>query len=127
MFRRNKWAIALWVAAIALLPLRGANAHLHLCLDGKETPVSVHLEHAPTHFSDAQSADGHDDRDVEVPAAQAVIKIDALDQLTLACLAQSPLSLSLSSRVRYVAPGDTASALLLAPSDLHPPPRGPPR
>lgn len=127
VFRRNKWSIALWVAAIALLPLRVANAHLHLCLDGNQTPVSVHVEDVPTHFSEAQSADGHDDRDVQVPAAQAVVKADTLDQLTLACLAQSSLAYDLPARVQHVGIGESASPIVLAPSDLRPPPRGPPR
>ena len=127
VFHRSKWAIVLWVAAIALLPMRFANAHLHLCADGQEPPVSIHMQDAPTHFDASDSAPGHDDRDVEVPAAQAVVKVDSTDQLTLACIGQYFFAL-------YLAPdaGESPAALaatphLPAPFDLRPPTRGPPR
>jgi hypothetical protein len=114
------------MAAIALLPLRVANAHLHLCLDGKEVPVSVHLQDAPTHFDGNASVDGHDDRDIAVPAAQAHVKLDTLDAVTLAFIAQSLTLIPASPPAILDAPDDNPPSLPSA-FDLRPPSRGPPR
>jgi hypothetical protein len=127
VFLRSKWATALWVAAISLLPMRFANAHLHLCADGQQPPVSIHVQDAPTHFEAADSAAGHDDRDVEVPTAKAVVKVDSADQLALAFIGQYFFALYLPPLTGEPVPTYAANPLLPAPSDLRPPTRGPPR
>lgn len=48
----GRYNFALWVLAIAMLPVRIVNAHIHLCLDGQEPPTSVHFQDVPTHHGD---------------------------------------------------------------------------
>jgi hypothetical protein len=127
VFRRHTFATLLWVLAIASLPLRVANAHLHLCLDGKDQAVSVHLQDAPTHYDgEAVSDDGHNDRDVEFSAARALSKFDSPDQGAIASFDAYPVALYLP-RLNYA----SLSCAVAAPSvetpfDLRPPTRGPP-
>jgi hypothetical protein len=128
VFHRRKWATIVWVAAISLLPMRFANAHLHLCADGQAAPVSLHIQDAPTHFEAASSAStGHDDRDIDVPASQAIFKAGSADHLTPACIGQSFFIVFLRVAADEPVPQLSASPDLGTPSDLRPPTRGPPR
>lgn len=127
VFRRRTFATLLWVLAIASLPLRVANAHLHLCLDGQDQAVSVHLQDAPTHFDgETVSDNGHNDRDVELSAARALSKYDSLDQGTVASFDAYPVALYLP-RLKSVPLSYAVDAPSLeTPFELRPPTRGPP-
>jgi hypothetical protein len=126
VFRRRKWSLFLWVLAVASLPLRVADAHLHLCLDGQESAISVHTDDAPTHFDTEDSAPGHDDRDVEIPSATAVWKLDAGAHLALACVFTSVLGVELSAATVGVPAAAPPPAAVSRAFDLQPPVRGPP-
>jgi hypothetical protein len=57
------------VALIVLLTFAGArlvDAHLHLCLDGQEAPVTVHTADGSVHNDSHHVEQDHDDRDVDV-------------------------------------------------------------
>lgn len=59
----NKLWIAL-ICALAYLFVSSAGTHLHVCFDGQEPPISVHVldgDHADLHGDDA----AHDDLDID--------------------------------------------------------------
>jgi hypothetical protein len=56
------------VALIVLLAFSGArlvDAHLHVCLDGQEAPVTVHTGDGSIHNDEHHQEQQHDDRDVD--------------------------------------------------------------
>ena len=126
MFPQSKIAFALWLVAIALLPIRMANAHLHLCLDGQERPVTFHVQDVPTHHGAAGAPSGHNDVDLDVPPSVSAKKVSNADELSPAILGAYVLSLLLPEYPHFA-----PQVWLLAPPstpqlDLRPPTRGPP-
>jgi hypothetical protein len=121
--------LVLAVLCAALVALRIAGAHLHLCFDGSEPPVSLHVADAGAHHGDGHAdvvSGGHIDRDVAM-SGDFVAKKSAGDLLapffilafTLALLAVAP---------RRGLPADYRSPHPLpARARLRPPLRGPPR
>lgn len=70
--------------AIALVPMRMANAHLHFCLDGQQAPVSLHVQDKPGHDHAAEHvADGHTDVDVDFSVANTLAKLPGAGDDTL--------------------------------------------
>lgn len=126
MFRRSKFAALIWLLAIALLPVRIANAHLHMCLDGQEQRAALHVMDAPTHDgTDTES--GHKDRDVTLSATLSVTKANTLDDAPLPLLDAYVLALLLPVEQASV-PSISVQIPALTPAfDLRPPSRGPPR
>jgi hypothetical protein len=127
MLRHSTFAAVLWVIAVAMLPVRMANAHLHFCLDGQTQPVSLHVQDLPTHHGSDHEDDGHNDRDVDFSASALAAKhsgssddhaFDLLSAYVVAFL------LPLPSGVAPVAPEQVS--YLSSPVDLRPPVRGPP-
>lgn len=55
--------VALLCASV--LFVRGGGMHLHLCLDGKESPTEIHWADAGVHNDAEHTFEPHDDRDVE--------------------------------------------------------------
>lgn len=127
MFRGSKFALLLWLLAIVLLPVRMANAHLHLCLDGQEPPVSVHVQDTPMHDGVADvHDDGHTDRDLDVSKSLTVAKASNLDDVSPALLNVYVLAIVLPAQ-SHVVPRSVLLTPDLEPAfDLRPPPRGPP-
>ena len=126
MFRRSTIGNALWIAAIAVLAVRVSGAHLHLCEDGREQPVAVHMLDAPgQHHGDEAEAD-HKDRDLDISGPALLKKAGDFDDLTLAAvLTFAWVSLEpVAARIEPLVtshPLPTASLFL-----LRPPLRGPP-
>jgi hypothetical protein len=126
MVRHSKFAHLLWLLAFALLPVRMANAHLHLCADGMEPPVSLHVKDAPTHWGkDHVQEEGHTDKDVDL-SSSFVAKHFAQDDYSPALLDAYVLAILLPIQ-RQIA----ASSALVVPDltpvlSLRPPVRGPP-
>ena len=121
----------LWAAAVALLVVRTAEAHVHLCLDGQEPPRSLHVLDVGVkcHTAGETENDNHSkDVDVAVTGA-AVAKKDAQDATIVPPLF-APVLLAL-----IPPPQDTPSAwptVSVRPANnrpyLHRPQlRGPPR
>ncbi|WP_420465418.1 hypothetical protein [Panacagrimonas sp.] len=118
------WLLVLLCAL--LLVMRVGGAHLHLCFDGSEPPVAVHLLDAGLHHGEPCVDGGTRDKDVPV-GENVLIKLPKLGLedvpalllavLVLWCLLKAP-----------EAPA-ARSARSVAWSDVHsirPPPRGPP-
>jgi hypothetical protein len=130
--------IVLALLCAILVALRIAGAHLHLCYDGSEPPVSLHVSDAGGEHSEhahdgapgeTASAHGfeHDDRDVFV-AGDALVKkgsgLADLALLAIVCLFLGFVALrSGSGRI----PGLDLPLIRPARAFLRPPLRGPPR
>jgi len=114
--------------ALALFCVRITDAHAHLCLDGQEPPLAVHVEDLAGAHESGHADEAHDDVDVSVIADAAPKKAedsaqpDVLLQVTASVLLPDP---ALSWR----APADRGRRILLAsfPPLFQPPARGPPR
>lgn len=126
MMRRSAFARALWVLAILMVAIRVGDAHLHLCADGQEQRVSLHVADAPgQHHADEAQSD-HDDRDLDFSGPTLTKKVGILDDLQLATLPTSTL-LQLLPVAKSIAPTvvdrPVTFSLLFV---LRPPLRGPP-
>lgn len=128
MFRHSAFAIVLWVLAVALLPVRMANAHLHLCLDGQERPVSLHVQDVATHSgAEATTEQGHNDRDVDVSASLLTVKLSGgADDAPFAFLHLYVLTALLPLEHPTFSLVDLPGAELTSVVTLRPPVRGPP-
>ena len=127
MLRQSTFATILWLLAIALLPVRIANAHMHMCLDGQKPVVAYHVQDVPTHNGTDTAGDGHSDRDVDASGASATLnKLSDLDNNSLSLLAVYAIALLLPAP-ESEAPQASSSVVELTPAfDLRPPTRGPP-
>ena len=127
MIRRSRTATVLWLLTIALFAVRIAGGHLHLCMDGQEPPVSLHMEAVTEHHGALDSEQGHLDRDVEVSASMLLIKkLAGFDELPVALLG-ALLLVGLLPVIKRLAPASAFYVPVFAtPFALPPPPRGPP-
>jgi hypothetical protein len=107
------------------LIVRTAEAHAHLCADGKEPPVTIHLADGGSHPCVSGSSSGHHgDKDVQLAPDVALKKPPATDVWILSAL---PLLYQFS-----VATSETridCESLVVCDetaSYLRPPLRGPP-
>src|SRR5262245_16978258 len=138
MLRQSTFAALLWLLAIALLPVRMAHAHLHMCLDGKDKPVAVHVGDVPTHHGSAAASSGHDDAghndaghndaghnnvDVDVSASAIAKKAGPIDEVTLDLLGAYVLALLLPARQPALLPTAPLTSELTACFELRPPSR----
>jgi hypothetical protein len=119
---------------VQLLIMRISGAHLHLCFDGSEPPLSYHVADSGIHHEDAHDhglthepahEQSHDDRDLDVGQDLLIKKLAAKD-LTLALITFALLLFLVS-----VSSGMARTAYLPPPSKrlrshLRPPLRGPP-
>jgi len=119
---RRTMVLLTLLLGVTLLVTRIAGTHLHLCFDGLEPPVSMHL-------LDVDSHDGgdteHNDRNVELPGATlAKASVSLADALLLLaavlCLALLPDTL------RHSRPLSRLTLFLESTKLLRPPLRGPP-
>ena len=125
MLRRSTIGKVLWIVAIAVLAIRGGDAHLHLCGDGQEQPVALHMLDAPGQHHDQAEA-GHNDRDLDVSAPALVKKTGDFDDLTLAAVLTFAW-VSLAPVVAQIEPIAAAHPLpITSLFFLRPPLRGPP-
>ena len=115
------------VALIVLLAFTGvrlADAHLHVCLDGQEAPVTVHTAEGSGHAeSHHHQADHHQDRDI-APFDAALLKAGVDTDLfpivaAFFIVPRTPRLLGYTADPLSLPP-------LRPPSQLRPPLRGPP-
>lgn len=126
MFRRSKFALGLWVIAIAMLAVRVGGAHVHLCADGKEPAISVHVFEDVPHHAPGQTLEGHQDSDVSISAGVALLKkVDSASDLLPLLLVFLVVALLPRSKSR-VMPSNSLAAPLSLLFHLRPPLRGPP-
>jgi hypothetical protein len=114
-----------FVIALMLLMVRVADAHAHLCYDGKEPPSAIHLACGGAHPCETDKSTGHTgDKDVQVSADLLVKKSVSADSW------MPPL---LASIFQYIAPPSneriSVEVTIVRPTEpayLRPPLRGPP-
>ncbi len=118
----SRWLIA--ILCIAVIVLRVGGTHLHLCFDGDEPPVSLHVADSGIHHLDEPAGD-HSDREV-TPGADALVKksSNSFDGLALALLCA--LLLFMATRGQPVSTSRRVPVLLPFRPHLRPPLRGPP-
>lgn len=119
----SPWLLTLLL--VMLLVVRVGGAHLHLCFDGGEPPISLHLmDHGLHHGAPGMDA-GHQDADVAV-ADDALAKFAKLGLDLPVLLLAALLVWSLLQAPRQPAPGYRNPVFFSAAHSLRPPLRGPP-
>jgi hypothetical protein len=125
MFRHSPIARFLWLFAIALLLVRVGDAHLHLCLDGRQHPVSMHVQDVPTHSGIEASFDGHHDIDVDLSVSPWVKKV-GVDEMPIIVFAGILLALLIPILRSTIRPYQLVTPTFASVLTLRPPLRGPP-
>ncbi len=127
MFRSNtvqRWLVAM--LCIVLLSARVGGAHLHLCFDGLEPPVSMHLADEPFDHHEPSYTMTHHDEDIsliaDAIAKSAKPKIDVPPMLLAALLIL--LLVVRQTRTPFVRRRRLQATTV--PAYLLPPLRGPP-
>ena len=119
---------------VAVITLRVGGAHLHLCFDGSEPPVSLHMSDAGSHHADDHPANephaavadfAHDDQDVGVGGDLVSKKTSSDVDLFILGLVFA-LLLFFVERRRAAAPASRDPVSLPFRFHLRPPLRGPP-
>ena len=120
--QKTRWLIAM--LCIAVIVLRVGGNHLHLCFDGDEPPVSLHVADSGIQHAEEPAGD-HSDREI-TPGADVLVKksSDSVDALTLALLCA--LLLFVASRGSAPPTPWRDPVSLSSRSRLRPPLRGPP-
>lgn len=104
-----------------------ADAHLHLCLDGTEQPVTLHVADVPTHHGEQNGITGHQDQDLDFSSPLLIKKGGgSLDDATIAVLGAYVLAFVLPAIETVTPEFDFSTAALVSVFDLRPPLRGPP-
>ncbi|HTU65075.1 MAG TPA: hypothetical protein VMF52_03910 [Steroidobacteraceae bacterium] len=110
--------------ALMLVIVRTADAHAHLCQDGKEPPASIHLADGGAHACEEGSQGHSGDEDVSF-THDVVLKKSSIDDLWIP-LAVAFVILRGDAPSEEPAVGDLAPVRISAPHFLRPPLRGPP-
>ncbi|MFP5307421.1 MAG: hypothetical protein ACLGI7_16570 [Gammaproteobacteria bacterium] len=120
--------IRIWLLALScavLLSARAGGAHLHLCFDGSEPPVSFHAFDVGLHHDEPSAATPHQDADVGV-AGGIVAKLLTPDLDVPPVLVAALIGLLVLPRQRTPARLPESPASTIAAPFLRPPLRGPP-
>ena len=128
MWRRLRFnPLLLWTVVLAVLAVRLADTHLHLCFDGQEAPTSVHLADASVHHDeDHEDGTGHADKDID-PFVGTLVKSDDDQKPLFAFILGTLLTIDLLAPDHGVLPLDRETPLATHPPFyLRPPLRGPP-
>lgn len=93
-FNSKKRLFILWIATFALFAVRMVEAHIHLCLDGQDSPTELHAwdTEASCQFHDADHSSKHNDIDLD---AQGVVIAESSDVKALALLPVNAVLLQL--------------------------------
>lgn len=119
----HPWLLTL--LCVMLLMVRVGGAHLHLCFDGGEPPVSMHLmDHGLHHGAPGMDAQ-HQDTDIAV-AGEVLAKFTKLSLDLPVLLVAALLVWSLLLAPRQPVPGYRNPFSFSAARSLRPPLRGPP-
>ena len=131
----NRWTLA--ALCLALLVMRISGAHLHLCFDGSEPPLSYHVADSGVHHADEHGHDhadaghhagheqAHDDRDLDV-GQDVLVKKPAGKDVTLAIIACALLLFLVPRPRAFLRAASRAPPRFHSPFLLRPPLRGPP-
>jgi hypothetical protein len=123
----NKRRLVVALVCVALVAMRIGGAHLHLCLDGSEPPITLHMSDSGLHHTDEPAGITHSDQEVLIGADALVKKSFSDFELPLIAFA-FVLLLFMFARTRDLLP-DFFAPPRLSPARAHlrPPLRGPPR
>lgn len=110
---------------VLLLGVRAEGAHLHLCFDGSEPPVSFHAFDVGLHHDEPEASTPHQDADVDV-AGEIVARLLTPDLDFPPVLLAALIGLFLLPPQRLPARLPRPSGAVAAASFLRPPLRGPP-
>lgn len=127
---RSRWFVraCLGLLCITIFLMRVGGAHLHLCFDGGEPPVSVHLS-ADTGADQPHAGvgQGHHDQDVSLSGEALAKKLDGALQLPILLVVAFVLFLLCRPVGGIVVPRDrTAQFHPLPVFRIRPPLRAPP-
>ena len=128
MWRRLRFnPFLLWTVVMAVLTVRLADTHLHLCFDGQEASTTVHLADASVHHDDEhQDCQAHADKDIN-PFIGTLVKSDDDAQPLFAFIVGTLLTIELLPPDRAVPAFNRETPLAADPPFyLRPPLRGPP-
>jgi hypothetical protein len=128
MWRRLRFnPFLLWTVVFAVLAVRLADTHLHLCFDGQEAPTSVHLADASVHHDlEHEEGPAHADQDID-PFIGTIVKSDDDAQPLFALIVGTLLTIELLPPDQAVPALDRETPLATDPPFyLRPPLRGPP-
>ena len=127
MFAVRNLKLLTVLLCVAVVALRIGGSHLHLCFDGGEPPLSLHLADSGQHHGDGAATAPHTDQDVSIGSEALVKKNSAVLDFTALAFAFT-LFLFFLPRLRDPPPGFLVP-LRLSPARtrLRPPLRGPPR
>ena len=124
MTRRALTMTVLLLLAFVIVPIGGT--HLHLCFDGQEPPLSLHMEDGETHHAEEQATAPHDDVDLSLVGELAAKKFDrSLDSAP-------PLAATLIMLLSPIGEGvwlpqqSADSVSPISVFEIRPPMRGPP-
>lgn len=110
---------------LILLIVRTAGAHAHLCNDGKEPPVAIHLADGSEHPCEVSGSSEHaGDKDVQIATDVVLKKPPAADPWIATAF---PVLLELvDAHAEQGISLETCDLLVESPFFLRPPLRGPP-
>ena len=115
-----------WALALLLVTVRSADAHVHMCLDGQESPAALHVADGGVHHAGGANAEqGHNDKDVKYAVDGTLKKADSGDAWVIATVWS--LAFLLPPRTAELPSDREASPPACNPFFLRPPLRGPPR
>jgi hypothetical protein len=121
-----KTRLVLALVCATLVALRIAGAHLHLCFDGSEPPVALHIGESGGHHGEELAGFTHSDRDVNVSGDYLSKKPGATVDLGALCSFLALLLFVISLRTPLPVHRLPRPARRVLTHGL-PPPRGPPR
>lgn len=108
-----------------MLIVRTADAHAHLCFDGKEPPAVVHLADGGNHPCETdRSTEPNNDQDVQLAADLILKKASEVDSCLPALSGSAFLFVVPRADERIPVEAQSVRVELLV--NLRPPPRGPP-
>lgn len=122
---RTLRVLLLALLCIVTLDARSLGARVHLCLDGGQAPVTMHLSAGDVHPSAAGMLAPHQDFDLSL-IGQAFGKIGKLLLDPPVLIGIACLLWALDRAFRHESPGDRALVRGSSPRFTRPPLRGPP-
>lgn len=123
---QSRFLIAL--VCVALVALRVGGLHVHMCLDGSEPPLSLHVADSGIHHLDEIAAgEAHTDRDLAIASDLAVKKPFADVDLPLIVAFGVLLWFVLARPRELLRFSSPPVRIRSARNRLRPPQRGPPR
>ena len=118
----------MWVVALALLTVRIADAHVHMCFDGQEAPSSLHVSDptALCHLPNGSSGGTHQDQDIDAVGAVLAKKDSQAQSVDPLPIADIVLLLLAPPRGGVIPDAAPADLTVNRPYLRLPPLRGPP-